>query len=595
MGQIVIGRAVTSGQRGAPPNVSFDLGELLKTRLLAVANSGGGKSWLLRRLSEEIFGKVPLLIIDPEGEFASLREKFDFVLVGKGGETPADPRSAAIVAQKLLELNASAVCDIYELKPHDRHRWVRLFLEALIEAPKSLWRPRAVIVDEAHVYAPERGQGESEASTAMIDLATRGRKRGLCAIWASQRLSKLSKNGTAELLNRLVGPTFEDLDLDRAADLLSIARSEREAFEKEMKVLEPGTFYAFGRAISKERVKVKVGTVKTTHPEMGSTGYAAEPPPAPEKIKALLPKLADLPKLAEEKAKTEAELRSEIRSLKAQLATRPTVEKQTEPKVIEKVVKIQAVDPKAAKAIHRVVSAIERAAGKFEKVLEFGKELRSLSKDLGSQLHHAVQASENLGKPAITKPIIRRTLPVPMARPAPVHQKAVEQDNGELTKPQFGLLRGMRELNQIGIDVVLRPQLAGWLGKKVSGSLLNDLGRLRTLGYVHYQDKDVLLTEEGLRHAPEAELTPTPEAIFDHVIHAVSGPQAEILKKCHEVFPEWISREDLAAALGKTMSGSFLNDLGRLRVSAMIEYGTGEYKKHVKLSAWTILAQEISA
>src|SRR5262245_11971231 len=109
MSGIVVGR---SDKR----DVAFDLDVLLTTRLLIQANSGGGKSWLLRRLAEQLFGRIPVLIIDPEGEFATLREKYDYVLVGKGGETPADPRSAQLVAHKLLELRASAVCDIYEVK-----------------------------------------------------------------------------------------------------------------------------------------------------------------------------------------------------------------------------------------------------------------------------------------------------------------------------------------------------------------------------------------------------------------------------------------------------------------------------------------------
>lgn len=109
--------------RSKDGDIKLDLDKLLRTRLLIQANSGGGKSWLVRRIAEQLFGKIPVLIIDPEGEFATLREKFGFVLVGKGGETPADPRSAALVAHKLLELRASAVCDLYELKPR-RHRRV---------------------------------------------------------------------------------------------------------------------------------------------------------------------------------------------------------------------------------------------------------------------------------------------------------------------------------------------------------------------------------------------------------------------------------------------------------------------------------------
>src|SRR4029077_15148163 len=128
-------------------NVSLDVERLLSTRLLIQANSGKGKSWLIRRIAEQLFGKVPVIIIDPEGEFTTLREKFGYVLVGKGGETPADPRSAAMVAHKLLELKASAVCDLYEMKSATRHEFVAKFLEAMIDAPKNLWHPVVVVAD----------------------------------------------------------------------------------------------------------------------------------------------------------------------------------------------------------------------------------------------------------------------------------------------------------------------------------------------------------------------------------------------------------------------------------------------------------------
>src|SRR5512141_2949971 len=165
MSKIIIG---TSGGK----NVSMDLDPLLRTRLLIQANSGKGKSWLLRRIAEQLFGKVQVIIIDPEGEFATLREHFDYVLVGKGGETAAHPRIAAMTAQRILELRACAVCDLYEMKPSERHAYVKNFLDALTDAPKSLWHPMVVILDEAHVYCPEKGAGESEASEAVIGIAT---------------------------------------------------------------------------------------------------------------------------------------------------------------------------------------------------------------------------------------------------------------------------------------------------------------------------------------------------------------------------------------------------------------------------------------
>ena len=60
---------------------TINLNKLIATRMLINANSGGGKSWLLRLIAEQAFGHVQVIILDPEGEFASLREKFDFLLV----------------------------------------------------------------------------------------------------------------------------------------------------------------------------------------------------------------------------------------------------------------------------------------------------------------------------------------------------------------------------------------------------------------------------------------------------------------------------------------------------------------------------------
>lgn len=562
----------------------MDLNELLRTRLLLQANSGGGKSWLLRRLAEELFGRVPIFIIDPEGEFSTLREKFDYVLVGPGGETPADPRSAAVVAEKLMDLKVSAVCDIYELKPPDRHRWVRLFLEALIDAPKSLWHPRIVVVDEAHIFAPERGMGESEASGAMVDLATRGRKRGLCAIFASQRLSKLAKNATAELLNRLVGPTFEDLDLDRAADLLSVSRGDRESFFKEMKTLEPGSFYGLGRAISKERIMVKVGPVQTTHPEMGSGGYSTAPTPAPEKIRALLHKLEGLPQLAEQRARTEEELRTEIRNLKVQLAAKPVATVEV-PGKIEKV-EVPVIKGKELARLEMALEKCDRAGVKMESSLGV---LRSFVDAVRSEVKSIEEASK-APTPA-QKPVFKK---VEIPKLAQVPKPDVVADGEEITNPQKAILRGLREFKEIGMDVVQRAQLAGWLGIKLSGSFLNNISALKNKGLVeHYigsaNEKSVILTNDGLREAPEGRFEPTPEGVFEHVRNAVNNPQKAILDICKERFPKWISREELANALGLQVSGSFLNNVSELHTALMIEYGFGELKNHVKLCEWTIM------
>jgi hypothetical protein len=79
--------------------LELDLPTLVETGLLIQANSGGGKSWLLRLIAER--AGIQTIVLDNECEFASLREAVDILLVGAGGELPADPRHAALLARRL--------------------------------------------------------------------------------------------------------------------------------------------------------------------------------------------------------------------------------------------------------------------------------------------------------------------------------------------------------------------------------------------------------------------------------------------------------------------------------------------------------------
>src|SRR5256886_12054037 len=259
-------------------SVRIDLPTLLDTRLLVQANSGGGKSWLLRRLLEQSHGNVQQIVIDLEGEFATLREQYDYILAGKEGDTPADPRSAGLLAKRLLELQVSAIIDLYDLHYQERKHFVRLFLESMINAPKHLWHPCLVVIDEAHKFCPEKEP--SEASSAVIDLATLGRKRGYCAILATQRLSKLHKDAAAECNNKLIGRTTLDVDMKRASEELGFTTKDQAIA---LRNLAAGEFYAFGPAISPDVINVTIGSVKTNHRKQGSRIYKASPIPQTRK------------------------------------------------------------------------------------------------------------------------------------------------------------------------------------------------------------------------------------------------------------------------------------------------------------------------
>jgi phosphatidylserine/phosphatidylglycerophosphate/cardiolipin synthase-like enzyme len=144
-----------------------------------------------------------------------------------------------------------------------------------MQPPRDHWNPALVILDEAHLFAPEQGKAESTA--AVIDIATRGRKRGLALVAATQRLSKLHKDVGAELLNKLIGRTGLDVDVRRAGDELGM--SARYAMSS-LRDLHPGEFFAFGPALTRIVTKLQIGQVQTTHPKVGNRLSIRTPSPS---------------------------------------------------------------------------------------------------------------------------------------------------------------------------------------------------------------------------------------------------------------------------------------------------------------------------
>src|SRR5260370_22652848 len=126
-------KAMIIGQILAGKKLELDRPTLVDTRLLIQANSGGGKSWLLRLIAER--AGIQTIILDNEGEFASLREAVDVLLIGASGELPANPRHAALLARRLLEYKVSAVLDLYELKLAERRRLLTPLLEPRTPLP----------------------------------------------------------------------------------------------------------------------------------------------------------------------------------------------------------------------------------------------------------------------------------------------------------------------------------------------------------------------------------------------------------------------------------------------------------------------------
>ncbi|MFC0104253.1 helicase HerA domain-containing protein [Sphingopyxis terrae] len=253
--------SIEIGIDGAQRPVHVNVQELLATRLLVQGNSGSGKSHLLRRLLEESAGLVQQIVIDPEGDFVTLADQYSHIVVNAGDYSEAE---IAAMGARIREHRASVVLSLDTLEIEAQMSCVAVFLNALFDAPRAHWFPALVVVDEAQMFAPSAAGEVSDAVrraslSAMTNLMCRGRKRGLAGAIATQRLAKLAKNVAAEASNFLMGRTFLDIDMARAADLLGMERRQAE----QIRDLDRGCFLGLGPAITRRPVSIRIGSTRT--------------------------------------------------------------------------------------------------------------------------------------------------------------------------------------------------------------------------------------------------------------------------------------------------------------------------------------------
>ncbi len=542
---------------GTSETVRLDLDRLVTTRLLVAAMSGAGKSYLLRRLLEQTHGKLQHLVIDPEGEFYTLRERYDYVLARpKGdGDCPAEPRTAGMLARSLLELGVSAILDIYELSPRDRILFVKNFLTELVNAPKKLWHPALVVVDEAATFAPQ--DKDAESSTAIMELMTKGRKRGMAGILATQRISMIDKNAIAQAGNYLIGRNTLDIDVQRACKTLGFSKQED---QMAMRRLKDGQFFVYGPAFKlldemHGVVLTQIGGVETTHPK---AGVSAPPPAAPRAAtQKALAKLIEIPAEQDKKEKTEQELRAEIQSLKGELRqAHKTVG--PAPEVSQEIVD-KAVE-KARKEMQRQVAA---TFGPFV------KGVRAAEKVL---LNLSWPPDEfELDKVAVPLPVLPPQMRDKNRQPDPwIANSAKAAANGD-QKVTPSIRKILIALAQYPDGMEKTDRLAALSGYTVNGHFNNMLGFLRGNEFITpARVAPIQITEAGLEALGDYDPLPTGVDLQNYWVQRVGPSKAKILMVLFANYPTGFSAGDLAEASGYTVNGHFNNMIGSLRTMGLI-------------------------
>ena len=238
-------------------------------RVAVLARSGHGKSFLARYLVEQLLEKrgYPLVVLEPVTEYESLLEAFDGLLFRDEGGVPLEPQTMAEAS-----LEAPVVVINYEDQPMTRARRVlSQYLTHLIDKAKKLRRPFLLLVEEAHLLAPQRFTRETATLLEQMEyIAKVGRKLGINYILVSQRPANLHKDVLSQVNATYLGAFSHPLDV-RAAR--SIAEALGHALDpQELAGLEKGVFLEL---LPGHRARVRAPGTRTRH--LGGTPFDASP------------------------------------------------------------------------------------------------------------------------------------------------------------------------------------------------------------------------------------------------------------------------------------------------------------------------------
>jgi DNA helicase HerA-like ATPase len=310
---------VLLGQTLKGNDAELDLQELITGRTLLCSISRWGKTWTARRIVEQLFGKTGIIIVDVEGEYATLRDRYPLLIIGK--DIAVVPESAEFLADQVLEHDLSAIIagSDPQLDIAAFQEFLARFIDRFIAVETKMRKPYLWILEEADELAPETGIARSICLGQIRKLVKKGGKRGLGTIVLTQRPAFVSKFVISQCPNKVIGRTEWPDDLAVLRKFARIPRKYADPESKDphaLKNLEKGQFYVSGDFIAKDEL-VKVGPVVTKH--LGATPDIV--PPAPKELKDVLQQLSDkLPAIIQEKiapavpkvAEIEARLREKV-------------------------------------------------------------------------------------------------------------------------------------------------------------------------------------------------------------------------------------------------------------------------------------------
>lgn len=213
--------------------------QTLVGRSIAVLGiTGSGKTNTTAVLIEELLTSgIPLTIVDIEGEYWGLKEKFEVLVAGRSehSELEVGPGNAAKLAEVSVKRGISIILDLSDFTQEESYEFLVQYFTSLWNTSSVTRRPYQIILEEAHEFIPQ-GSG-TPLKQILTRIALRGRKRGLGIILVSQRSAKVEKDVLTQASLLFLHKVIHPIDLKIYKDLVPLPSA---SVEEMVRKLQPG-------------------------------------------------------------------------------------------------------------------------------------------------------------------------------------------------------------------------------------------------------------------------------------------------------------------------------------------------------------------
>lgn len=177
------------------PGTKIELEKVVGKCIAVLGITGSGKTNTTAVILEEMLKhKYPMTIVDIDGEYWGLKQKYELLVVGKSKnvDIEVNVEHAKQIAEISISKNIPVILDMSGFLYEDTYEFLLNYFEEIWDLAGKYRKPYEIVLEEAHEFIPQGNK--NDLKEILTRIALRGRKRGLGSIILSQRSAKVEKD-----------------------------------------------------------------------------------------------------------------------------------------------------------------------------------------------------------------------------------------------------------------------------------------------------------------------------------------------------------------------------------------------------------------